>query len=340
MSFTFKNLVFEGGGVKGIAYGGALQVMDNLGLLKDIQRVAGTSAGAINACLLSIGYTSAEVSDIIARTNFKDFEDSGGWLSNITRILNNYGFYKGDKFTDWLSGLVNAKTGAADTTFAQLKKMAPQKGFKDLYVVTTNLTQQRSDVFSYENPLTANVSIRDAVRMSMSIPLYFQAIVRDKDIIVDGGAAWNYPINLFDFKRYLSDPQNGVAAAYNTDPEFAFNYETLGFRLDSTKAIQYNGMGWASEPMEISNLKGYALALVNFLMEMANKKHLHQNDWNRTIFIDTLDVKTTDFKLPNEKIQALIQSGTQGTNKYFAWRKADAQWSKFLPASLQSAVLV
>ena len=45
--YHFRNLVFEGGGVKGIAYVGALEVLDQEGILKDIKRVAGTSAGAM-----------------------------------------------------------------------------------------------------------------------------------------------------------------------------------------------------------------------------------------------------------------------------------------------------
>ena len=43
----YRNLVMEGAGVKGFAYAGALQVLDSMGILKNIQRVAGTSVGAI-----------------------------------------------------------------------------------------------------------------------------------------------------------------------------------------------------------------------------------------------------------------------------------------------------
>ena len=39
MAYHFKNLVFEGGGVKGIAYVGALEVLDEKGILIDIKRV-------------------------------------------------------------------------------------------------------------------------------------------------------------------------------------------------------------------------------------------------------------------------------------------------------------
>jgi len=53
----FKNLVFEGGGVKGIAYAGATKVLDEKNMLNSLVRVAGTSAGAITAALLSVGAT-------------------------------------------------------------------------------------------------------------------------------------------------------------------------------------------------------------------------------------------------------------------------------------------
>jgi NTE family protein len=63
------------------------------------------------------------------------------------------------------------------------------------------------------------------------------------------------------------------------------------------------------------------------MMEMANKAHLVDEDWNRTIFIDTLDVKTTDFNLSQQKINALVASGTTGVEKYFAWRDGDVKWA-------------
>lgn len=57
MAYHFRNLVFEGGGVKGIAYVCALQVLDAKGILHDIRRVGGTSAGAINAVLLGLNFS-------------------------------------------------------------------------------------------------------------------------------------------------------------------------------------------------------------------------------------------------------------------------------------------
>lgn len=83
---NFKNLVFEGGGVKGIAYGGALKVLQEMGILGNIERVGGTSAGALNATLLALGYSVQDVSDIIAQTDFSKFADGGSLFSKIPRL--------------------------------------------------------------------------------------------------------------------------------------------------------------------------------------------------------------------------------------------------------------
>ena len=61
MAYHFRNLVFEGGGVKGIAYVGAMKVLKEEGILPNIKRVGGTSAGAINATLFALGFTNIQV---------------------------------------------------------------------------------------------------------------------------------------------------------------------------------------------------------------------------------------------------------------------------------------
>ena len=56
MIYYFKHLVFEGGGVKGITYVGPMQVLEEKGILPGIQRVGGTSIGAINTLLFALGF--------------------------------------------------------------------------------------------------------------------------------------------------------------------------------------------------------------------------------------------------------------------------------------------
>ena len=73
MAYHFTNLVFEGGGVKGIAYIGAMQVLQEKGVLKNIKRVGGTSAGAINATLFALGYSIADQLRILKKLGFQQF---------------------------------------------------------------------------------------------------------------------------------------------------------------------------------------------------------------------------------------------------------------------------
>ena len=93
--YQFHNLVFEGGGVKGIAYAGALEVLQEKGILPLIERVAGTSAGAITAALLAVGFTPAEIRSTLSQTDVAEFkDDSFFFLFNLiffwrTLIFNN-----------------------------------------------------------------------------------------------------------------------------------------------------------------------------------------------------------------------------------------------------------
>lgn len=323
MDYNFKNLVFEGGGVKGIAYGGVLTELDKLKILDKIERVAGTSAGAITAALLSLKYTPSDISDIISRTSFSQFEDNTFFIvRDIIRLIAKFGWNKGESFSEWLGKLIADKTGNPNSTFADLKTL----GYKDLYVICTNITQQRADILSYET--TPDLSVREAVRMSMGIPIFFASVKnKNEDIIVDGGVTWNYPINIFDNIKYLDNHENGVKVDYDMDENYVFNYETLGFRVDSTIEVNYAKSDWQCEPKDVKNIKGFVGALMVFILDMVNKKHLHKNDWCRTIFIDSLDVKTTEFNLSKDKINTLIESGKSAVNTYFNWRNNDPKWS-------------
>ena len=55
-----ENLVFEGGGVRGIAFTGAIQCLEEKGILKNVKRFAGSSAGALAATMLALNYNASE----------------------------------------------------------------------------------------------------------------------------------------------------------------------------------------------------------------------------------------------------------------------------------------
>lgn len=70
-----KYLVFEGGGGKGFAYLGAIEVLESLKVIERVQGFAGASAGAITALLLSLGMKKADIENYMLHTDFNQFFD-------------------------------------------------------------------------------------------------------------------------------------------------------------------------------------------------------------------------------------------------------------------------
>jgi NTE family protein len=327
MSYPFRNLVFEGGGVKGIAYVGAMKTLEEHQILQKIRRVGGTSAGAINAVLFAAGYSIDETLDILKKLNFNDFKDeSWGILRDMGRLREEYGWYKGDFFREWIGDLLKMKTGSADVTFKALKEATD----KDLFVYATNLSTHFGEVYSPEH--TPRMRVTDAVRRSMSIPLFFRAVKDDRaDIFVDGGVLNNYPVKLFDREKYLEDQslkripeyykkQNDtfIAASPHSSP-YLYNKETLGFRLDSAREIAVFRDGQEPQHIRIEYFLDYTLQLIETILDAQNNQHLHSDDWHRTIYVDTLGVKTTEFDLSDDRKNDLVTSGRDATARYLTW---------------------
>lgn len=323
MDYIFRNFVFEGGGVKGLAYVGALQVLEEKGIQQNITRVAGASAGAICALLVGLNYNSEEIKDILWHMDFRDFMDkSKGILRNTYRLLNHFGWYKGDFFKHWIEGIIEKKTGQKNITFKELHHM---KDFKDMVFIGTNLSTHFSELFSFRT--TPDMDVAEALRITMSIPLFFQSVKANHDqIYVDGGLLMNYPIKVFDRKLYVES--NSIRKEYykhlndkitSPDMAYVYNKETLGFRLDSEKDIEIFQDEASPSIHQIKNFPDYVWNVSKTLLDAQLNSHLHSDDWHRTVYIDSLGIKTTDFDLTDEQKKALVQSGVDHTKAYFEW---------------------
>ncbi|MCX7771124.1 MAG: patatin-like phospholipase family protein [Proteobacteria bacterium] len=326
MDYHFRNLVFEGGGIKGIAYVGALMELEKRGILQNINRVGGTSAGAITATLVALGYNNKEIYNVVNNMNFEDFfDDRWGIIRDIINLFKNFGWNRGKKFRDWIGELIKGKLGNSEATFYDLVKS--EKNIKQLYIIGVNLSTGFAEIFSHEH--TPNMCIADAVRISMSIPFIFFAIRSNNNCYCDGGLIDNYPVKLFDRMKYVEVPKNARFTDYyeehnksindkNFSP-YVYNKETLGFRLDSNKEIAVFKDHLEPAKTKINNLPDYTKAVMVALFNIQNSMHLHSDDWQRTIYIDTKGVKTLDFSLSGDKKQELITSGIDGVKRYFEW---------------------
>ena len=320
--YPIKNLVFEGGGILGIAYLGALDYLDEIDLLPQIEKVAGTSTGAFTCCLTSFNLPFQELKKIASTLDYKKlpeekviplrnvddvfkktFEKIFGDMHSVYRLINNYGWYSTNYFYSWIKKVIASQFDANKKkppyTFEDFKNAdlhIDNRTFKDLYIVGTDVSAKTSVVFSYET--TPKMEVAEAVRISLSVPLLFEAIkISDRAsnttnnyIFVDGGLMRNYPINMFDY--------HGI------------NYETLGIQFRNK--IKYS---------ETKNLISYIGNLFNALLKA--QEDMYNNDSankQRTININTGGLTSLDFQISEADSKFLYKQGYDAASDYFEER--------------------
>lgn len=310
---VFKNLVMEGGGIRGIAYIGAMQVLDSAGMLDSLERVGGSSAGAIQACLLAVGYTAAEIRTELEATSFKKFND-GSFLAvpGAVRLSKKMGWYKGKALQQWIEERIAAKTNNQNITFLQLFEQRKEYGNMTLYITGTDLSWQTLRVFSHET--YPNMRIADAVRISSNIPFYFQPIWMDstgqcfemndslstRSLMVDGGVLSNYPLNLFDSSYYTD----------GTLPNrFVYNPKTLGLQLEEPWLVD-SPETQRAKPFPIDDNGSYLKSIYKLLVD----KPVY--DAARTVLISNLALSPRIRKLPKKDVEMLLQSGRDAAMKF------------------------
>lgn len=303
---TIKHLVFEGAGIRGIAYCGVVQEMESKKMMDNVEKVGGTSSGAVVALTLSLGYTGKEIENIILQTNFKKLNDGRFFfIGGINRMKKYFGWYRGKRAAHWLEKIIKEKTGNPDITFEEMH----QKGFKDLYVTGTCLNKMKPVVFSYET--YPKMKVKDALRISIGIPLYFEPVYMDSmgnvfnrpkqkqalDMMMDGGFLENFPIHIFD----RSTP----------------DHSTIGFRIDHFAQIESDKGNKTLAEMPINNLKEYFRAFYTITMENLNRQRLTAEDWHRTVSINDGDVQPRLRKLSKEEVGILIENGKKAVQDRF-----------------------
>jgi NTE family protein len=314
-SLNIKNLVFEGGGIRGVAYCGALHELENRGKLVHVKRAAGTSSGAITACLLAVGYKPSELTEIIGNMNFGKFNDGRGLVfGGMRRLKKHMGYYKGEKFEVWLENLISAKTGNKSITFLELYTLSLQdSSFKELIVTGTCMNHQEAIYFNRFN--FPNMPISRAVRASMAVPLYYEPVVLndigeriqvkkmgpEHHVCLDGGFVSNYPIWIFDEPPY--------ALPTNT---------TLGLRIDKAEQIEKDRAGkYHTLAYPIHSTSDLVGSIYYIMKENLNRHMLDSLDWSRTISISDAGIGPKVKRLSSEQKELFLNEGKKGVSQYF-----------------------
>ena len=306
------DLVFEGGGVKGIALVGAFSVLEERGY--EPQNMAGASAGAIVAALIAAGYNSDELKKIISDLDYDQFKDEALEdrfpLGKTLSILKDLGIYEGKAFEDWMRGLLEAQGVRTFGDLVRREEVELRYRYR-LQVIASDVTERRLLVLPRDAPKLGigdpdDIDVARAVRMSMSIPIFFEPVrfenpeTGEEHLIVDGGMLSNFPVWLFD----AEEPQ----------------WPTIGMKLVQPPETPIGDQ--LTEPVPragITQVIGYLRSLVDTMMAAHDRLYVEQNDFDRrTIGIDTLGVGTTEFDLSTERALALYESGRAAATEFLS----------------------
>jgi NTE family protein len=271
-----------------------------------------------------VGYSPDAIIDIINRTPVQRLNDGQFiFIGGSSRLLRQYGWYRGDQLTKYICELVGRQTQRPNLTLAELHALAlAQPGhYRDLYTTGTNLTLQCTQIFGYETH--PDMRVADAVRISMSIPLYFRAVLLDADnkviqgkpqagqpvqVLVDGGLLANYPLHIFDQPQFLPA---------SLPPGTTANPETLGLRLDRAEQIALDTLPTGRQalaPYDIHDFSSYIGALYTVTLENLNPAL--PSDWPRTISINTMGFRPKVKRISDEQKAQLIASGRAGVQAF------------------------
>lgn len=297
----YVNVVFQGGGVRGITYAG---VLHSIPPHVSIYGAAGTSAGAIVAALLSILKTPDQIKAILERDDlYKLIEDAEeqrmGLIRNAWNDLKNViTETKGEK-TISIPRVIKFAWKHKDT-FSHLKTIWDQRGFhssarlrtfldeilegkkfcdvkiNDLKIVAADIDRQKYRIYSkLKDP---EIFLAEAVHASVSIPIFFQPFRSGPDHYVDGGILSNFPAFLF-------------TQGY---------YKTVGFRL-----------GDIEPPQKIDSTSSFLKSLL-FTMTDAHDKERGEPPHFKCFEIKApSDIPSTKFALSKKDVGLLYQLGLE-----------------------------
>ncbi len=285
--------VFSGGGVKAYAFLGALKSIAEQE--HKLERVAGTSAGAIVAAFVAANYRLDELEELLTDLDLKKFLDQPA-ISNyipFSKWLFLYfqmGIYKGDKLENWLYDRLAEKN---IYTFNDV-----QEGY--LKVVTSDLSLGKLVVIPDDLERIYGINpkffpVAKAVRMSAGFPYFFMpkklpGKTKHKSIVVDGGLLSNFPLWIFE----------------NEDK--TKKRPVLGVKL-STDVKGY-------QPRKIKNAFDMFQALFSTMKQAHDARYISTSQKNNIIFIPVENVESVNFSIDEDIKNRLIATGKNSADQF------------------------
>ena len=281
-----ENLVFSGGGVRGLTYCAVLHELysltgfDFFSRKRKLKATAGTSIGSVFAVMVAAGYTPQELMQ-----HADAFQIDHIMSVDITSLFSTWGFDNGSKLKKWIEDLLFTKTGKRNLTFKDLHEIS------NIHTTCVSVDLHECDPVYFNATNTPDVQICDAVAASMAIPPFFcpqKLVVNGRErMLIDGGFMRNFPVSIF-------------------PPE-----KTLGIRIKWDVAFNLNSME-----------QYYSRVIYCALYSSEESQWARLDDAYKPniINVDVGDISTMNFRLPRAFMSRMLDNGRNAVKLFVASR--------------------
>lgn len=334
------DLALEGGGVKGIGLVGAILVLDEAGY--KIQRVAGTSAGAIAASLVAAlvqsgqdmvnlkkYLSSLQFERFMAKGKIHEFLDRVGGkigedLADASILTHQMGLYTGEYLYEWLTPILQ---DLKVETFGDLKlsqvddpgMSLPDERQYRLLVHVSDVTRGELarlpwDYNEYGHAADV-MPVAEAVRASMSIPFFFEpvtfkALPADVSLPApDGSKVWQHydggTVTWVDggmLRNFPIDAFDRIDGAPSRWPTIGIKLSSLRSAFPATDACEH--------------ALGVGARCLDTMMNEWDGHHVDETTAARTIFVDNGGVTATEFHLTPPQQDMLFANGVAAATTF------------------------
>ncbi|MDX5347776.1 MAG: patatin-like phospholipase family protein [Hymenobacteraceae bacterium] len=220
-------MVLSGGGAKGLAHVGVLKALEENNIPVDC--IIGTSMGGVIGGLYAAGYSPYEIEYLVTTEEFIN------WVNGKTEEKYTFNFNDSEPNASWFkvdlridstfqTTLTPTFINDVNLNFALAQILAQPSAranynFDKLFVPFRSLA---ADIFTQEPVVLRKGHLSDAVRATVTVPLFYRPIKINRRFLFDGGIYNNFPVDVAR-KEFKPDMIIGVNVSSKTFNEYPFD---------------------------------------------------------------------------------------------------------------------
>lgn len=338
-----ESVIMEGAGARGHGYIGAIKALFDNGIMQNVKRVGGASAGSVAAGPVALGYGAEKALHISREVPINDLWEMAklSTFGKIRKLLKKGYLNEGEILLqrsrtvvkrrveelmvtykiqhqndpEKLQQLAALQINSDRVTFKNLHDLSvimPESGIKDYFLVAAKVpTKQHQPyvlrVFSHSHSPGVEVSLAGIA--AAAAPLLVRPVVIDGETYIDGGVLCSFPIQIFNEECYKPKDMFSYQGQHNQ------NLSTLGVRVDTDEEIKRLLYAPPGKRALFTRFAHYLfdriMGIPTFQVHRALDRRVKEQYGHRTCQLNDTGTSWMQFDLARDMEDAAIQRGEE-----------------------------